>query len=606
MSEATVAPRRTIRALSTHLANQIAAGEVVERPASVVKELVENSLDAKASHIEVALEAGGTRLIRVADNGSGIAAAELAAALAPHATSKIYSQQELESITTLGFRGEALASIAAVAAVTLSSREPTDDHGWQLSPQGELLPVALPVGTVIEVRELFYNIPARKRFLRSERTEFLQVEEVLRRLALSHFEVAWLFSHNGRELLRLPAIGECTTAAQQVRVEKFFGKAFTDVALTIADQQAGMQLRGWVSPVTFTLPHRERQYFFLNGRMIKDRLITHAVRTAWHELLESGRHAAWLLYLEIDPRQVDVNVHPTKHEVRFREGRMVHDFIVTTLRQQLLKGESTTIATPREAADATTVTEPATAAYFRRYGQTSAGRSSSGGRQERSQWALAAALRATPETPQITSAVTPAVQASEAPAAQEHYTLLLHTPLFERFLLIAWQQQCWLFDLQGWWQQALASQLRSYLSEPHFSGKAKPLLMPVTLRLNQEEIAVTLPFLASWQRLGITVVQQGEDRLQLQQLPLPLAGVDAMALLQLLVALAQSQACPPERAAQWLPEKIAEVLQLPVLPAQSAVLQQFWQRYGVAGLSDLVSTPYLRALTPDNLLGLLL
>ena len=324
-----IAPRR-IRPLEALLANQIAAGEVVERPASVVKELLENSLDAGATHIEVDVEQGGVALIRVHDDGCGIAAADMPLALARHATSKVYSQDELMRVVSLGFRGEALASIASVSRLTLSSRSADDAHGSRIDAAGVRAPCAHPRGSTVEVRDLFYNTPARRKFLRAERTEFEHLAEVVRRVALSRFDVALTLRHNGRQVLAVrPAQDD---AQREQRLATICGRPFVQQAVAVEFVLPGLHLRGWLLRPEAARAQADLQYFYINGRVIRDRVVTHAVRQAYGDALLPGRHPAYVLYLDMDPAQVDVNVHPTKHEVRFRETRQVHDFLYRALR----------------------------------------------------------------------------------------------------------------------------------------------------------------------------------------------------------------------------------------------------------------------------------
>jgi len=325
----TAIPRR-IRLLDPLLANQIAAGEVVERPASVVKELLENSLDAGATAIDVEVEQGGVALIRVHDNGCGIAADDLPLALARHATSKVYSQDELMRVVSLGFRGEALASIAAVSRLVLSSRGADDAQGQRIDSSGALAPCAHPRGSTVEVRDLFYNTPARRKFLRAERTEFEHLAEVVRRVALSRFDIAVTLRHNGRQVL---AVRPAHDAAQrEQRLAAICGRPFVQQAVAVEFALPQLRLRGWLLRPAAARAQADLQYFYINGRVIRDRVVTHAVRQAYGEALPPGRHPAYVLYLDMDPAQVDVNVHPTKHEVRFRETRQVHDFLYRALR----------------------------------------------------------------------------------------------------------------------------------------------------------------------------------------------------------------------------------------------------------------------------------
>lgn len=322
-----------IQILSTVLANQIAAGEVVERPASVVKELVENSLDAGATKIDIEIENGGMRLIRVRDNGSGIHQDDLVLALSRHATSKIKQQDDLEQIMTLGFRGEALASISSVSRMMLASSVGTGS-GWQVATQGtdaqpQIQPIAHPQGTTMEVRDLFFNVPARKKFLRTEKTEFDHIDELIRRIALSAFDVGFTLKHNDK-MVRQYRQAKSDVEREQ-RVSVLCGPTFIENAVKIEAEIAGVKLWGWIALPTFSRAQADLQYFYVNGRMVRDKLVTHAVRQAYHDVMFGNRHPAYVLFLEISPTQVDVNVHPTKHEVRFREGRLVHDFIFRSL-----------------------------------------------------------------------------------------------------------------------------------------------------------------------------------------------------------------------------------------------------------------------------------
>ena len=327
-----------IHQLSPRLANQIAAGEVVERPASVIKELLENCLDAKATRIDVEAEQGGVKLMRVRDNGSGIGEQDLELALSRHATSKISSLDDLESVKSLGFRGEALASVSSVSRLTLTSNVEDQDNAWQVITEGrdmkaQLQPAAHPTGTSVEVRDLFFNTPARRKFLRTEKTEFGHLEEVIKRLALSRFDVAFSLKHNQKVIHNLRPAD--TQAAQEKRVASVCGPAFIEQALHIDMEAPGLRLWGWVGLPTFSRSQMDLQYFFVNGRVVRDKLVGHAVRQAYRDVLYHGRHPAFVLYLELESANVDVNVHPTKNEVRFRDGRLVHDFIFRSLHKAL-------------------------------------------------------------------------------------------------------------------------------------------------------------------------------------------------------------------------------------------------------------------------------
>lgn len=327
-----------IELLSPRLANQIAAGEVVERPASVIKELLENSLDSGARRIDVDVEQGGVKLLRVRDDGSGISADDLPLALARHATSKIRDLEDLERVMSLGFRGEALASISSVARLTLTSRTRQATEAWQVETEGRdmaprVQPAAHPVGTSVEVRDLFFNTPARRKFLKTEKTEFDHLQEVIKRLALARFDVGFHLRHNGKSILSLHEASDDSARAR--RVAAVCGPAFLEQALPIEVERNGLHLWGWVGLPTFSRSQADLQYFYVNGRAVRDKLVAHAVRQAYRDVLFNGRHPTFVLFLEVDPAVVDVNVHPTKHEVRFRDGRMVHDFLYGTLHRAL-------------------------------------------------------------------------------------------------------------------------------------------------------------------------------------------------------------------------------------------------------------------------------
>ena len=353
---------KRIHLLSPRLANQIAAGEVVERPANIIKELVENSLDAGAKRIEIDVEQGGIKLLRIRDDGHGISKDDLPLALSRHATSKISTLDDLESVMSLGFRGEALASISSVSRLTLTSGTSTElsdelsigleessekdsekgpeesIQAWQVEAEGREMiasvkPAAHPRGTTLEVRDLFFNTPARRKFLRTEKTEFNHVDEYFKRLALSRYDVAFSLRHNQKVIHSLrPAL---RVIDKEKRVASLLGVKFIDSALHIESEAAGLGLSGWVGLPTFSRSQADMQYFFVNGRIVRDRLVVHAIKQAYRDVLYHGRQPAFVLYLTVDPALVDVNVHPTKHEVRFRDGRLVHDYLFRTLHKAL-------------------------------------------------------------------------------------------------------------------------------------------------------------------------------------------------------------------------------------------------------------------------------
>ena len=328
---------KKIHKLPSLLVDQIAAGEVIERPASVVKELVENAMDAGATRISIEVENGGKKAIRVIDNGIGLANEDMMLAIERHATSKINSLEDLEALNSLGFRGEALPSIVSISRFTLISKTENTDHAFQLNCLGgtceAIKPAQHPLGTTIEVRDLFYNTPARRRFLKTDRTEFLRIDELIKRVSLSRFDIGFTLIHNGKTI-RSSQGGE-QDSNKKMRIVQLCGKDFFDNSFFIDEQRHGMRLSGWVAKPSWNRASADRQFFYINGRMIKDKLIGHAVRQAYQDVLFHGRFPAFVLYFELDPTWVDVNVHPTKHEVRFRESQQVHGFIFGSLNHAL-------------------------------------------------------------------------------------------------------------------------------------------------------------------------------------------------------------------------------------------------------------------------------
>ncbi|MGI9334387.1 MAG: DNA mismatch repair endonuclease MutL, partial [Gammaproteobacteria bacterium] len=325
-----------IRPLSPTLANQIAAGEVIERPASVLKELVENALDADARRIVVDVERGGMALVRVRDDGEGIHKDDLELAVSRHATSKLAAFEDLSAIRTLGFRGEALPSIASVSRFELVSCRRGAEAAYMVKSDGsaafdEPTPARHGEGSTGSGRDLFFNTPARRRFLRSEKTELRHIEQLLKRLALARFDVAFTLSHGGRALMDVRAAG--TDAERGSRVARLCGRSFADAAVEVELDAADMRLSGWVAGPSAARAYTDLQQFYVNGRIVRDSVARHALRQAYQDLIPAGRHPAYVLYLEIDPGAVDVNVHPTKHEVRFRESRLVHDFLSRGVRR---------------------------------------------------------------------------------------------------------------------------------------------------------------------------------------------------------------------------------------------------------------------------------
>ena len=338
---------RIIQKLPDNLINQIAAGEVIERPASVIKELVENSIDATASSITIDIEKGGIQRILIRDNGTGIEKDQLATALTRHATSKIQSMDDLQSIHSLGFRGEALPSIASVARLSITSNTEQSNQGWALHCEGgnseALKPAAHTKGTSVEINDIFYNTPARRKFLRTEKTEYTHSELVVRRLALSNFHTSFTLRHNQKTIYSLPAAQNIDDKVS--RLEKLIGKAFIEHAIYVERSIDAMKLYGWIAAPTFSRGQADLQYQYVNDRHIRDKTISHAVKLAFQDVLYHGRHPAYVLFLEVDPSSVDVNAHPAKHEVRFHDTRAIHNFVRQTIKQAVSEIRPSSIAT---------------------------------------------------------------------------------------------------------------------------------------------------------------------------------------------------------------------------------------------------------------------
>lgn len=565
-----------IQVLPPQLANQIAAGEVVERPASVVKELVENSLDAGSTRIDIDIERGGAKLIRIRDNGCGIRKDELALALARHATSKIASLDDLEAIISLGFRGEALASISSVSRLTLTSRTAEQQEAWQAYAEGRdmevtVKPAAHPVGTTLEVLDLFYNTPARRKFMRTEKTEFNHIDEIIRRIALARFDVTINLSHNGKMVRQYRAVAK--EGPQERRLGAICGTPFLEHALAIEWQHGDLTLRGWVAdPNHTTTALAEIQYCYVNGRMMRDRLINHAIRQACEDKLGADQQPAFVLYLEIDPHQVDVNVHPAKHEVRFHQSRLVHDFIyqgvLSVLQQQLesplpleAEGEPAPRHVPenRVAAGRNHFAEPAQAREptAPRYASTpTAG--SSAPRPTAASWPHAQPGYQKQQGEvyrQLLQTPTPATKLSPAPEPAVS-ALSGHSQSFGRVLTIV-GNDCALLEREGnihllalpvaerWLRQA-------QLSPGEGQVCAQPLLIPLRLKVSAEEKAALENAQGALVELGIEF-QADAQHVTIRAVPLPLRQQNLQILIPELIGyLTQQSAREPGNLAQWI------------------------------------------------------
>jgi DNA mismatch repair protein MutL len=509
-----------IRLLSESLANQIAAGEVVERPASVVKELVENALDAGARRVDIDLEEGGIRLIRIRDDGSGIAPEEMPLAVSRHATSKIASLDDLEQVMTLGFRGEALPSIASVSRFSLSSRTAGAGHGSRLDIEGgksgEPVPHPHPPGTTIEVRDLFFNVPARRKFLRAERTELGHVEEWLRSLALARPGVELRISHNGKAGKHYRPVS--AEGDRLKRVSEALGEDFVDQCLAIDHAAAGLRLHGWVGLPTASRSSADQQYFYVNGRAVRDRLVAHAVRQAYADVLFHGRHPSFVLFLEIDPRRVDVNVHPAKHEVRFRDGRLVHDFVYRTLHDALASTRAG-LATER----------PVIAEEAANYRAWPSPFQASMGLPVRAQLAGLTALYGEPAQGGTSSPALPAVDETLAPPlgfalAQLHGV----------FILAENEEGLVLVDMHAAHERITYERLKT--AQDGAGIRSQPLLVPQALAVSEREAELAEQQAEALALLGFELRRSGPQSLSVRAVPALLADLDPKVLVLDLLA----------------------------------------------------------------------
>jgi len=537
-----------IQLLSPRLANQIAAGEVVERPASVIKELLENSLDSGAKRIEVDVEQGGVKLLRVRDNGSGISPDDLPLALARHATSKIRELEDLEQVMSLGFRGEALASISSVARLTLTSRTEGAEQAWQVETEGRdmqprVQPAAHPVGTSVEVRDLFFNTPARRKFLKTEKTEFDHLQEVIKRLALARFDVAFHLRHNGKTVLGLHEAPDEQSRAR--RVASVCGPAFLEQALPIDIERNGLHLWGWVGLPTFSRSQADLQYFYVNGRMVRDKLVAHAVRQAYRDVLFNGRHPTFVLFLEIDPSVVDVNVHPTKHEVRFRDGRMVHDFLYGTLHRAL--GEvrpEDQLAAPAAVSEMVRPTGQA-AGEFGPQGEiglaasllqpapsASVWRSPGAGYQGSRPEAALPAAEVQGAYREFFSPMTTAPAAAGLPDAQGDIPPLGYAiaQLKGIYILAENVQGLVVVDMHAAHERITYERLKVAMASEGLRGQ--PLLVPESIAVSQREADCAEEHAEWFQRLGFELQRLGPETLAIRQIPALLKQAEATRLVQ--------------------------------------------------------------------------
>lgn len=531
-----------IRLLSSRLANQIAAGEVVERPASVAKEILENALDAGATRIDVDVESGGTKLIRIRDDGTGMGPDDLPLALARHATSKIASLEDLERVGSLGFRGEALASIGSVSRLTLTSNARSSGSAGSAAVcegremEVQVKPAAHPRGTTVEVRDLFFNTPARRKFLRTEKTEFNHLEEVVKRLALSRFDVAFSLRHNGKVIHNLPAAA--ASAERQRRVATVCGPAFMEQALFIESDAAPYRLWGWVGLPTFSRSQSDLQYFFVNGRVIRDRLIAHAVKQAYRDVLYHGRHPAFVLYLELDPAQVDVNVHPTKHEVRFRDGRSVHSFIFSSLHRALadvrpggdtgVESAGTAFQPLADGAQVDTATGEVIAQGALAWGAPDSARSAGFGGQSSPYVPHGAGSGQVTEQMRSYARLHPLPEAESDEAVPPlGYAL---AQLKGVYILAENSEGLVLVDMHAAHERITYERLKR--SRESQGIASQPLLVPQSVAVSAREVQVAGDNSALFTQLGLVVEPGGEESLMIREIPVALRDSDVELLLR--------------------------------------------------------------------------
>ena len=537
-----------IRVLPPQLINQIAAGEVVERPASALKELVENAFDANAGRIDVEIELGGMRMVRVRDDGSGIARDELRLALSRHATSKIASLEDLEQVKSMGFRGEALPSISSVSRMMLTSRLRGEPHAWQVSTDGgelefDIRPAAHPDGTTVEVRDIFYNTPARRKFLRSEKTEFQHIETLMKRMALARFDVGLSLSHNQRRIFQLKPAH--TAAEADERLAALLGGDFLEQCLPVDLHTEGLHLHGWVSLPTYSRSQPDMQYFYVNGRLVKDKMVSAAIRQAYQDVLYHGRQPIFVLYLELDPALVDVNAHPAKTEVRFRDSRMVHDVLFRGL-HRCLGGARAGLAIPAQLS-VTVVPDPdpdATSGPVgnialpgsQRFYQGSSSRSGPEYRQASLPLNVGELMKSYAglyPTRDSRSELMPAGETAECPLG----FAVAH--LHGAFILAENQYGLVLVDAHAAHERITYEKLKAQQEKGLIASQ--PLLLPIRLALSEAEAELAMDHTDALGKLGIELGRTGPDTLLVRALPALLSQGDGEALVRDILADLNSQ-----------------------------------------------------------------
>lgn len=632
----------TIKILPARLANQIAAGEVVERPASVVKELVENSLDSGATRIDIDIEKGGAKLIRVRDNGKGIAKDELGLALSRHATSKIHSLDDLEAIMSLGFRGEALASISSVARLTLTSRPATQDQAWSAYSEGremqvKLQPTAHPIGTSVEVLDLFFNTPARRKFLRTEKTEFTHIDELLKRIALSRFDVTINLRHNGKMIKQYRAAK--TQVQEEKRIAAVCGNPFVRNMLKIELEHQGLKLHGWITTPEGARQQSDLQYCYVNGRMMRDKLINHAIRQSYETSLRPDQFATYVLFIEIDPHQVDVNVHPAKHEVRFHQARLVHDFIYQALSDALVQSAQidkpdinasafhTEPVTPEIPTPAAAESNPVSENVYRAVEKVPAYPGQQGYEEKRQADKERTQIReVAAKSDWVESRTVPRQKAKSeerygepAPSKQEvrAYKELLETPVLSqkapsipselepvpsalaepaetiealgKAVCVTQGQYLLMGDKLGARVVSMAKaewlRVNGQLSLNGGGLKSQPLLVPLSLKLDPQQIEASQHYHATLMQFGIELKSRNSSSLMIMGVPQPLRQQNLQQLIPDLLSYAaliseNDQILPPQVLSDWLTNQITQVKSDYTLSEAIQVIaeiEQLWQ-----------------------------
>jgi DNA mismatch repair protein MutL len=518
-----------IQLLPDHLISQIAAGEVVERPASALKELLENSLDAGADNISVMLQQGGIKQLRVADDGSGIPPDELPLALARHATSKIASLDDLERVASLGFRGEALASIASVSRTSIVSRAAEQRHAWRIASEGAMLipaePAALDQGTVVEVNDLYFNTPARRKFLKTENTEYGHCEEAFKRIALSRPDIGFMLQHNGRAQWRM------TAGEPQKRFSEILGSEFAEHALMLDESAAGIRLWGMAAKPAYSKLSRDTQYFYCNGRFIRDKLVAHAIRQAYQDVLHHERHPAFVLFFEIDPTLVDVNVHPTKTEVRFRDGQAVHRFIFHALHKAL--AASANVPAAPVVSDSVLPIPTPTQAYAAPYQPQIPLRAAQGlGFYETLFAGTAAPSTAGSEL--LPAVETPVIAADAPDEAQEFPLGFAIAQLHGVYVLAQNRQGLIVVDMHAAHERIMYERLKNALDNRAIA--TQPLLLPVSFHADRLEVATVEEQGTVLHDLGFEIAVLSPNTLAVRAIPAMLAEANAVELARAVIA----------------------------------------------------------------------